>query len=460
MAGSVIEYCIRNLSFFAMLTFPWLAIHCFLDDRVTVTKKKLLLIPAAFIVKNLDRIADGDFITGISAILLMSLLPVTGGRMPLFSRLVNWLRYIFIVIFSFMFLFTLVSLTGIVLSSFGITMGTEDAPGNIYSSEVLTIGTLLVMIPLILYLRLGYIRKHRSLMLLRSDRLFLAMYGLFLSSLSFMAINDQFKPLAEGSAFTAVIVPVCILLLMIYIPAFIAANRQRIVFERLADHQNGFLEAELKASRQYRESQEETRAFRHDVQNNLTALALLLEQERYGEAKDYVRDMRNVVDALSPAVVTGDDMLDPLLSSKLPEMKKNGIAFRLDGIIDGGLGWKPMDICTFFANALDNAIEAAQKTPEGMEKYIELSFRKTDKQRLISLANSCDGDVDCNALVNSSHYTSKTDRELHGYGVKNILRTAEKYGGIVRFRCKDCRFVLDMILSRQPENTPIHRKGQ
>ena len=62
--------------------------------------------------------------------------------------------------------------------------------------------------------------------------------------------------------------------------------------------------------------------------------------------------MRTEVNALSPKVVTGDEMLDSLVSSKLAKMEELGIKFRLDGVIDGGLDWKPMDTCTVLNHTL------------------------------------------------------------------------------------------------------------
>ncbi|MBP3272292.1 MAG: GHKL domain-containing protein [Ruminococcus sp.] len=44
--------------------------------------------------------------------------------------------------------------------------------------------------------------------------------------------------------------------------------------------------------------------------------------------------------------------------------------------------------------------------------------------------------------------TSKEDKSLHGYGVGNIRKTVEKYGGMMRLTCKDKIFTMELILQK------------
>ena len=150
--------------------------------------------------------------------------------------------------------------------------------------------------------------------------------------------------------------------------------------------------------------------------------------------------------ALSPKVVTGDETVDALISAKLARISECGITFRMDGVIDGGLNWKPMDICTVFANLLDNAIEAAANTENG---FIDLEFKKSEHHRLIRASNNCAEELDCDALMLSDrHFTSKQDKALHGYGIGNIRKTVEKNGGMMKISCAEHVFTMEIILPR------------
>lgn len=229
-------------------------------------------------------------------------------------------------------------------------------------------------------------------------------------------------------------------------PYFIVRNMLSAYYSELSDYQQSFLDAELNASKQYREAQEETRAFRHDVQNELTVISMLMKDGRYSEAEQCVNDMLSEVSALSPKIVTGDDMLDALISSKLSCFEENGVTLTVDGVLEGGLDWKPMDKCKVFANALDNAFEACMK-PENTEmRHISLTFKKTKHQRFVSITNPCVEEVDCKALMSGAKVTSKSDKQLHGYGIQIIKRTVEKYGGMIRLNCDSGKFILEIIL--------------
>lgn len=236
------------------------------------------------------------------------------------------------------------------------------------------------------------------------------------------------------------------LLMLIVIPVLLIRNRISVSYQERSAYQERFLEAELQASRQYKAAQEDTRAFRHDVQNNLTVVSMLLQDGKTEKAKQYVNEMCAEINALSPKIVSGDEMVDALISAKLAEISERGITFRMDGVIDGGLNWKPLDICTVFANLLDNAIEAAGKTENG---FIDLEFKKSEHHRLIRASNSCAEEADCDALMLSgSHFTSKQDKALHGYGIGNLRRTVEKNGGMMKNSCEEHVFTMEMILPK------------
>lgn len=305
---------------------------------------------------------------------------------------------------------------------------------------------LLTVLMLLVYLRIY--RKGITLRLRKTDVVSVLIYTVIVVLISFVfeTLEKQEIQLAGGSAALRILLVLFMMMLLLTLPVLLVRNRLSASYQELAAYQQNFLEAELNASRQYKAAQEDTRAFRHDVQNNLTAVAMLMKSGKNQEAASYLNDMLTEVNALSPKIVSGDDMVDSLISAKLPKMAEHGITFHMDGIIEGGLNWKPMDICTVFANLLDNAIEAAARTKDGV---IDLEFRKSEHHRLIRASNSCADDVDCEALMQSgSHFTSKDDKELHGYGIGNIRRTIEKNDGMMKVSCADHVFTMEIILPR------------
>ena len=440
----VIETVIEHIAFVGMMIFPLFTIHCFYDDNVTVTNRKLLifvLLPLFSYIPDIFPQTDLPITFGYA--IAAPIIAVAGGKMTFFKRFVNWSRYVLIVI---LFLMVLVPLTS-ALAAFS-----EKSYDELDADVFVGIVAVYSLLPS-LAMYLVYIRKDRSMPFRRQDKFLVWLYIIFVLFIIGMDTD------ADGNHLGVLLVKpdnskdylliLFTIFMITFLPFFIIRNCQSSYYGRLSEHQQYFLEAELNASKQYKAAQEETRAFRHDVQNNLTAVAMLMEQKKYDEAEQYINDMRTEVSSFSPKVVTGDEMLDSLISAKLTKMAENRIKFKIDGVIDGGLGWKPMDICTVFANALDNAIEAASQVTEGESRNIGINIKKTAHQRLISISNSCKEDIDCKALMDESlHFTSKADKRLHGFGMKNIQKVIEKNGGMMKINCENKQFSLDMILQR------------
>ena len=160
-------------------------------------------------------------------------------------------------------------------------------------------------------------------------------------------------------------------------------------------------------------------------------------------------------------------MLDCIVAMKADKMKEMGIAFSTDGVVDGCLHMKPMDVCSIFANALDNAIESCSHLlPEAKEDdsedaateesaatenkpHVDMKIKRTEKFFVINIANSAKGKVDVEKLLATEGYTSKKDTEHHGFGLRNIRRTVEEYDGLLKAESKDDEFLLAIMIPRK-----------
>ena len=453
-------------------------LHCFYDDTVTITKKRAaigiggiillpyLLVPviaiAGFIIGVRAGIKYGDdapelapsstffdiYLSVIQILIYIWTPTIIGYRkgdgFKRNSRRILSAAFLMIVMYTACTLLTemaryCISETGMFNMHY-IDFTVKD---DIIQNS--SISVILAAVTLLLYFRIY--KKDIVLRMRKVDYLAVLLYGGIETMLYilFKVIEEKGISLAGGNFVLRFILIVIMALLILVTPVLIIRSRISAAYQERTAYQENFLETELNASRQYKAAQEDTRAFRHDVQNNLTVLAMLMQEGKTEEAKQYLSDMRTEVSALSPKVVTGDDMVDSLISAKLPKMEELGITFKTDGVIDGGLNWKPMDICTLFANLLDNAIEAAAQTENG---FITIEFRKSDHHRLIRASNSCAADIDCAALMSGGHITEKQDKSLHGYGISNIRRTLEKYGGMMKFSCTDRVFTAEIILQK------------
>ena len=192
--------------------------------------------------------------------------------------------------------------------------------------------------------------------------------------------------------------------------------------------------------------------FRYDIINNLAMLSSMYDDKKYDEAGEYLGSLLGEVSAMSPKYVTGDEMLDCIVGMKSTKMEEAGIHFSVDGIVDGGLGMKPVDVCSVFANAMDNAIEACEKIPPDSDRWISLSMKKTDKFFSVKLCNTMPEDEEKSMialkLFEDERVTTKRDKSLHGYGTQKMKATISKYDGIEKVETENGVFKLSILIPR------------
>ena len=102
-----------------------------------------------------------------------------------------------------------------------------------------------------------------------------------------------------------------------------------------------------------------------------------------------------------------------------------------------------MDICSIFGNALDNAIECELKIPDKEKRLIHVSVSKQKNFLLLRFENYYDTELN---YQDGAFITTKRDKEFHGYGLKSIRYTVNKYDGAVSIDTKENWFDLKILI--------------
>ncbi len=173
----------------------------------------------------------------------------------------------------------------------------------------------------------------------------------------------------------------------------------------------------------------ETKGFRHDVKNHISVLCGLMEKRDYAAAKSYLNELNSHAKKLSFMFFTGSETLDILLENKLSGLPDN-IMVKCAAAIPKNSGISEYDICTVFANALDNAVKACSETDCPKDKFIEITSFIQGNFYLVKIDNSFDGKpFKC------------------GTGLDNIRRAAKKYGGTITINSENNIFSLKIIFN-------------
>ena len=113
------------------------------------------------------------------------------------------------------------------------------------------------------------------------------------------------------------------------------------------------------------------------------------------------------------------------------------------------LGFMPsLDIISLFSNALDNAFEAVTALPKE-EREIHMTVKKALGALSICVENPCAARPQ---MVDGIPATTKSDRRFHGFGMRSIQSTVDKYGGTMDIDTNEGRFKL-MIMIPMPDAT-------
>lgn len=140
---------------------------------------------------------------------------------------------------------------------------------------------------------------------------------------------------------------------------------------------------------------------------------------------------------------TGNSVLDTVLTTKSLYCAKNGITFTC--VADGTLlsFMDVTDICSIFGNALDNAIECEMKIPEQEKRLIHVTVSRQKSFLILRFENYYE---DALSYEEGHLVTTKKEKSCHGYGLKSIRYTVNKYDGAVSINTQENWFDLKILI--------------
>ena len=183
--------------------------------------------------------------------------------------------------------------------------------------------------------------------------------------------------------------------------------------------------------------EEKVRSVYHDMKNHLIVLQ---RQINSPETAEMVEKLQSQVAMYEDYEHTGNDILDIILKEKSETAREKHIALSVTADLNGVDFIEPLDVSTIFGNGLDNAIEASEKLPEE-QRAILVKAGRVQNFFSVLIENSC--------LQNREYTkqrTTKSDDFLHGFGISNMRKAAEKYDGQLTIKCENEKFTLKILI--------------
>jgi len=195
-------------------------------------------------------------------------------------------------------------------------------------------------------------------------------------------------------------------------------------------------EMEGKQYERLKESMEAIRLTSHDLKYQLRCL-----RETGGLAPQQFSEAEQALEVYESVFHSGNRALDLILSDRRLRCLTNKIDFTCMADATGLDFMAPGDIYSLFCNALDNAIEYEETVDDEEERFIHLSVRPEGRLLFIHVENYYAG-PDLNGAELETH---KPDKDSHGYGLRSIRRTVDRYGGQMEVRTSDGLFELNIV---------------
>jgi hypothetical protein len=192
-----------------------------------------------------------------------------------------------------------------------------------------------------------------------------------------------------------------------------------------AEHMRQLLEMQYANYRQSEESIAVVNRKYHDLKHQIQFLRSEPDPQKRNAYLDQIEDE---IKSFERENKTGNAVLDTILTGKSLYCMKQGIT--MTSVADGKLldFMEVMDICNIFGNALENAIESVMRIEDQEKRLIHVTVSQVNDFVMIRIENYYEGDL---KLDGEEYISTKGDPLFHGYGIKSIKYTVQRYDGAV-----------------------------
>ena len=169
------------------------------------------------------------------------------------------------------------------------------------------------------------------------------------------------------------------------------------------------------------------RQLKHEMRGHMTNIKALAGQGEYASLEDYITRMDESISDFELTLQTGNPVTDVIVNDTRRRSLDLGIRFQVDFHYPEPGAYDAFDVGIILQNLLQNALEACEKVREG-ERFIVLTGKRKGRFFLIEVKNSFVGEV-VFGQDGLPVTTKMQDAPMHGIGLSNVRREAEKYMG-------------------------------
>lgn len=178
----------------------------------------------------------------------------------------------------------------------------------------------------------------------------------------------------------------------------------------------------------------------HDMKHYINVLDGMQSME---EVKQYAADLRDKLAPLQICHKSGNALVDVILTQKIQLCYQNNI--QIMPYVDAKeMGFiQTLDLCTIIGNTIDNAIDASLSVTDESKREIDVRANRVNHMIVYKVTNYFTGQL---REKNGHLLTTKEDEFRHGFGLLNVEKAVEKYGGSMTYKYQNDEFVLTILI--------------
>ena len=189
------------------------------------------------------------------------------------------------------------------------------------------------------------------------------------------------------------------------------------------------------------------RGLKHEMRGHLTNIKGLAQSGEYASLEDYIAKMNESVSGFELTLQTGNPVTDVIVNDMRRRSLDLGIRFQVEFHYPDPGAYDAFDVGIILQNLLQNALEACEKVSEG-ERFIVLTGKRKGRFFLIEVKNSFSGEV-VFGQDGLPVTTKQEDAPMHGIGLANVRREAEKYMGELELKTVQREFSATVLLQER-----------
>ena len=189
------------------------------------------------------------------------------------------------------------------------------------------------------------------------------------------------------------------------------------------------------------------RRMKHEMRGHMANIKALASQGEYASLDGYIAKLEGSMGGFELTLQTGNPVTDVIVNDTRRRCLDLGIRFRAEFRYPVPGAYDAFDMGIILQNLLQNAVEACGKVCEG-ERYVELTGKRKGRFFLIEVKNSFAGGV-VFGQDGLPVTTKQEDTPMHGIGLSNVRREAEKYMGELELKMDRREFSATVLLQER-----------